>query len=93
MKYLKEPWNWMIYLDKLTKLRKMGMRFGTWNMRSPHVVRELSKYTSRLGILGVQKVGWDRSGTEPAGKYTVYYRKGNETRELRYMFFVHKRII
>jgi hypothetical protein len=33
------------------------------------------------------------SGTEPAGKYTFLYGKGNEKHELGSGFFVHKRII
>jgi hypothetical protein len=32
-------------------------------------------------------------GTEPAGEYTFFYRKGNENNELGTGFFVHKRII
>jgi hypothetical protein len=26
---LEEPWTWAVYLDKLPKLRKINMRFGT----------------------------------------------------------------
>jgi hypothetical protein len=29
-----KPWNWMDSLDKRPKLKKMDMRFGTWNVRS-----------------------------------------------------------
>jgi hypothetical protein len=59
-------------LDKLPKLRKKDLRFGTWNVRSLYrasslmrVAKELSKY--KLDIVGVlaQVVRWDRSGTEP----------------------------
>jgi hypothetical protein len=53
----------------------MGMRFGTWNVRSLYragslrtVAEEISEY--KLDLMGVQKIRWDRGGTEPAGKYT-----------------------
>jgi hypothetical protein len=41
--------------------------------------------------VGVQEVRWDRDGTEPAGKFTFFYGKGNENNELGIGFFVHKR--
>jgi hypothetical protein len=57
-------------LDKRPKLRKLDMRFGTWNVRSLYragslitVAKEISKY--KLDLVGVQ-VRWDRGGTEPA---------------------------
>jgi hypothetical protein len=50
-------------LDKQLKLKKMDMRFGTWNVRSLYrtvplkaVAKELSKY--KLDLVGVQ-VRWD----------------------------------
>jgi hypothetical protein len=44
-------------------------------------------------LVGVQEVSEDRGGTEPAGKYTFLYGKGNENHELCTGFFIRKRII
>jgi hypothetical protein len=69
----------------------MDMRFGLWNVRSLYragslmaVSMELSKY--KLDLVGVQEVRWGGSGTEPAGEYTFFYRKGNENHELAQVF-------
>jgi hypothetical protein len=43
--------------------------------------------------VGVQEVSWGRDGTEPAGEYTFFYGKGNETHELGTGFVVHKRFM
>jgi hypothetical protein len=72
-------------LDKQYKLRKIDMIFVTWNIRSLYrtgllmtVAKEIAKY----------KIWWEyrRSdgvgGTEPAGKCTFFYGKGNENHEL-----------
>jgi hypothetical protein len=54
--------------------------------------RELLRH--KLDLLGVQEVRWEGSGTEPAGEYTFFYGKGNESHELGTgFFFLHKRII
>jgi hypothetical protein len=36
-------------------------------------VKEIS---NMLDLVGVLKVRWDGGGTEPAGKYTFFYGKG-----------------
>jgi hypothetical protein len=55
------------------------------------VSKELAGY--KLDLVGVQEVRWEGSGTEPAGEYSFFYRKGNENHELGKDYFVHKRII
>jgi hypothetical protein len=65
----------------------MGMRFGTWNVRSMYrtgslrtVAEEISKY--KLDLVGVPEVRWDEVGTEPTGEYTFFYGKLNEYHQL-----------
>jgi hypothetical protein len=53
------------------------------------ILRELSRYTRKLDLAGVQEVRWEGGGTEIAGEYG----KGNENHELGTVFFVHKRTI
>jgi exonuclease III len=55
------------------------------------ISRELARY--KMDLVGVQEVRWEGGGTEPAGEYTSFYRKGNENHELGTGFFVHKRLI
>jgi hypothetical protein len=62
----------------------MDIRSGMWNVRSMYragslrtVTEEVSKY--KLDLVGVQKVRWDGGGTEPAGQYTFFYGKGNQS--------------
>jgi hypothetical protein len=42
-------------------------------------LKDVSKY--KLDSVGVQEVKWEGGGTEPAGEYTFFYRKRNETHE------------
>jgi hypothetical protein len=51
----------------------MDVRFSTWNVRIVYragsvmtLAKEISK--SKLDLVGVQKVRWDRCGTKPAGR-------------------------
>jgi hypothetical protein len=76
----------------------MDMRCGTWNVKSlyragsiPTVTKELARY--KLDLVGVQEAKWEGGGTEPAGEYLFFNRKGNENQELDTGFLVHKRII
>jgi hypothetical protein len=55
----------------------MGIRFGTWNVKSHYragslvtVTREVAKY--KLLVMGVQ-VRWDTGGIEPAGDYKLFH--------------------
>jgi hypothetical protein len=71
-----------LFGKKRTKPKKMDMRFGAWNSRSPcragpliRVANEISKY--RLDLVGVE-VRWDRGGTEPAGHCAFFFGKGKE---------------
>jgi L,D-peptidoglycan transpeptidase YkuD (ErfK/YbiS/YcfS/YnhG family) len=77
---------WTDSLDKRPKQWNMYMKFGMWNVRSLYRVgslttlsKELSWY--RLGLVGVQEVRWEGSGTTPAGEYRFLYLKGNENHE------------
>jgi hypothetical protein len=55
------------------------------------VSKELSKY--KLDLVGVHEVRWDEGGTEPAGEYTFFCRKGTLNHEFGTGFFGHKRVI
>jgi exonuclease III len=85
-------------LDKQHQLKKMDMRFGTWNVRSLYragslmtVAKEMSKY--KLGLVGEQEVRCDRGGTASAGEYTFFYGNRNGNHELGTGFLIRKRII
>jgi hypothetical protein len=70
-------------LDKRPRLKKMNMRFGTWNVRSTRmymtgslraVAEEISKY--KLDLVGVKEVRWNGGGNEPAGEYKFSMQNG-----------------
>jgi exonuclease III len=78
----------------------MGMRFGTWNIRSLYrnrirslktVTRELGKY--KLDLVGVPEVRWEKGGAEQVEEYTFFYGQGNGNHQLGTGIFVHKRIV
>jgi hypothetical protein len=69
------------------------MRFGTWNIQSLYrasslmtASKEPSKY--KLDLVVTQDVRWECGGTELAGEYTFFYRRGNENHELGTVFCV-----
>jgi hypothetical protein len=73
-------------------INDLSNRVWTWNIQCISragtlvtVLRELSRY--KLDFMGVQEVGWESSGTEPAGEYTFFYGKGNQNQELGIVFF------
>jgi hypothetical protein len=55
------------------------------------VAKELGKY--KLDSVGVQKVRWEKGGTEWAEDYTFFYGERNEDCQLGTGSFVHKNII
>jgi hypothetical protein len=64
-------------LGKGPKGKKMDTRFGTWSIRSMYragsfraLAEEIPKYV--LDLEGVQEVGWDGGGTEPAGEHILH---------------------
>jgi hypothetical protein len=83
----KGPRTWADSLNKRLKLRKMNMRFRTWNVISLYrigslmtVAKQLSKYM--LYLVTLWEVRWDRGGTGPACEYTFLYGKEDENHEL-----------
>jgi hypothetical protein len=77
----------------------MDMRLRMWNVGSLYragslttVSRELARY--KLDLVGVQEVTGEGSGTEPAGEYALFYRKGNKNHEsgTGFFFFAYENI-
>jgi hypothetical protein len=76
----------------------MGMKHGTWNVRSLYragsltaVARELAKY--KFDLVGLQDVSRNIGGTEIAGDYAFLCGHWNDNHESGTEFFVHKRNI
>jgi exonuclease III len=70
-------------LDKLLKIRKIDMRFGTWNVKSfsrvgsfMTVTKELSKY--KLDLVSVQEVRGEGGGKNQQTK--TYFSMEREMR-------------
>jgi hypothetical protein len=66
-------------MDKLTKLRKMDMRFGMWNVTSLHRasllmagVKEISKY--KLDLVGLKRS--DGTETAPKKQVNIHFSMG-----------------
>src|SRR5215475_155901 len=79
------------------KKQKMGIRLGTWNVRSLYRVgslmaaaRELARY--KLDLVGVQEVRWDKEDAVRAGDSNFFCGKGNGNDQLETGFFVHQTI-
>jgi hypothetical protein len=78
----------------------MGMRFGTWNVRSLFKAGSLKTVTSKLakynlGLVPVQEVRCVKGGSEPAYDYTFFCGNENTDHHLGTGFFlcVHKGIL
>jgi hypothetical protein len=61
----------------------MDIIFAMWNVRGLNrpsslmtVSRELVRY--KFHLVGVHEVRWEGGGTDPAGEYSFFYRKGME---------------
>jgi hypothetical protein len=78
-------------MDSLAQLKhwKMVMRFGTRNIRSLYrrgsvkmvARKKFGKY--KLNLVGVQKVRWEKHGTEQAKDYTLSYGERNKDHQLQ----------
>jgi exonuclease III len=75
-------------LVKQLKLRKMDVRFGTWNVRGLNrvgllmtAVKEISKY--KLDLVGIQEIRWDRG--RPNQQANIYFSMGMGMRIMNYI--------
>jgi hypothetical protein len=62
----------------------MDMIFVLWTSRSLYRARSLKTVSReqaiyKLDLVGVQEVRWEGGGTEPAGEYTFFYAKRNQS--------------
>jgi hypothetical protein len=74
-------------LSRRRALVKGTQLIDTWEVKSLYragslltVATEIAKY--KFDSVGIQKVRWNRGGTEPASEYTFFYGKGNGNLEL-----------
>ena len=81
-----------MFLGEESRKIHREIKLGTWNVRSFYradslkaAARELARY--KLDVVGVQEVRWDKDGTERAGDYNFFYRRGNENHQLGTGFF------
>jgi hypothetical protein len=71
------------------------MRFGTRKVRSVYrtgTMKTVARELGKLDLVGVQKVRWEKGGTERAEDYIFFYGQGNGDHQLGTDFFVRKRI-
>jgi hypothetical protein len=66
----KGPRTWTESVDKQPKLRKMDMRFCTWNVRRLYRAGSLMTVANRMSkhglyLVDVQDVRWDTGSIEP----------------------------
>jgi hypothetical protein len=70
----------------------MDIIFGTWNVRSLYRTGSLKTGTRELGeckldLVGIEKVRWEKGGTEWAKDHTLFYGEGKEDHQSGTDFF------